>query len=67
MNPEEAESSAGDDAEASLELEEKTSVSWVCCPFCQCGQVVLEEKLKLFCGSPDHIMKDCPKDLSKTA
>ena len=33
VNPEEAESSAGDDAEASLELEEKTSVSWVCCPF----------------------------------
>ena len=43
------------------------SVGQIYHPFYQCSQAVSEEKWKLFgCGSPDHLIRDCLKDLSKT-
>ena len=65
---EEAESSEGEDQETPNEIHGADQpISYIIC-FANAVKLYQKKNWNCFaCGSPDHLMKDCPKDLSKVA
>ena len=65
---EEAESSAGEDAETSSGVGRGDQSVGYIVYFANAVKLYQKKNQNCFrCGSPDHLMRDCLKDLSKTA